>query len=270
LTVETILENQIWPDPDGGVFNMNQQLQTKTESPALLQAGMARFSARQFLLFLVFFFVSAPFVEKLPHGDYIDGTLLTLVLLSGVFAVGSDRKTLLLAAILVAPAVIGRWIHQFWPGRVSHGIFLGFGLVFILFLIAHLLRFILRARRVNAEVLCAGISSYLLLGLAWMFAYLLVNELVPDAFSFTTGPDSEHVLTGFNAYYFSFITLCTVGYGDIVPVSHTARMLATMEAMTGTLFMAVLIARLVALYSTQPPAADRPEVSTSTHPEKID
>ena len=235
--------------------------------PAPSQAGMARFSARQFLLFLVFFFVSAPFVEKLPHGDFIDGGLLTLVLLSGVFAAGSDRKTLWLAGILATPAVIGRWINQIWPGLVSHEIFLGFGLVFIIFLIAHLLRFILRARRVNSEVLCAGISSYLLLGLAWMFAYLLVNELVPDAFCFTAGPESEHVLTAFNAYYFSFITLCTVGYGDIVPVSHVARMLATVEAITGTLFMAVLIARLVALYSTQSPkVADEPNARTDFRP----
>jgi voltage-gated potassium channel Kch len=60
-------------------------------------------------------------------------------------------------------------------------------------------------------------------------------------------------MSGFTAIYFSFITLTTVGYGDIVPVSTVARMLTSTEAMTGTLFMAVLIARLVSLYSTQPP-----------------
>ena len=58
----------------------------------------------------------------------------------------------------------------------------------------------------------------------------------------------------FDAYYFSFITLSTVGYGDITPLSHGARTLAMMEAMVGTLYMAVLISRLVALYSAQSPA----------------
>jgi hypothetical protein len=59
----------------------------------------------------------------------------------------------------------------------------------------------------------------------------------------------------FDAYYFSFITLSTVGYGDITPLSRGARTLAMMEAMVGTLYMAVLISRLVALYSAQSPAA---------------
>jgi voltage-gated potassium channel Kch len=58
----------------------------------------------------------------------------------------------------------------------------------------------------------------------------------------------------FNAFYYSFMTLTTVGYGDITPVSKVARMLAVMEAMSGTLFLGVLIARLVSLYSTPSPA----------------
>jgi hypothetical protein len=56
-------------------------------------------------------------------------------------------------------------------------------------------------------------------------------------------------MNGFNAFYFSFITLSTVGYGDITPLSRIARWLAAMEAMTGLLYVAVLIARLVSLYS---------------------
>ena len=56
-------------------------------------------------------------------------------------------------------------------------------------------------------------------------------------------------MNGFNGFYFSFITLSTVGYGDITPVSKVARMLAAMEAMTGLFYVAILIARLVSLYS---------------------
>ena len=68
-------------------------------------------------------------------------------------------------------------------------------------------------------------------------------------------------MAGFNAVYFSYITLTTVGYGDIAPVSNVARMLAITESMSGTLFVGVLIARLVSLYSTPSPveaADDRP------------
>ena len=67
-------------------------------------------------------------------------------------------------------------------------------------------------------------------------------------------------MSGFTAIYFSFITLATLGYGDITPVADVARMLAMLEAMTGTLFVGVMIARLVSLYSVpgqkQTPAHD--------------
>jgi glucan phosphoethanolaminetransferase (alkaline phosphatase superfamily) len=213
---------------------------------------MHRFSTVEFLAALIIFFVSAPFVEDLPHGNFVDGSLLTVVLISGLLAVSRSRRLLTTAIILATPAVTARWTHLFRPDLPSH-YFLVPGLVFVVFLIANFLHFILRARYVNAEVLCAGISVYLLLGMAWMFAYLLVSDFSPGAFVFTTGPDTDHVLNSFNAYYFSFITLTTVGFGDIAPVSHTARMLAATEATSGTLFMAVLIARLVALYSAQSP-----------------
>jgi hypothetical protein len=60
-------------------------------------------------------------------------------------------------------------------------------------------------------------------------------------------------MKGITALYFSYISLTTVGYGDITPVSNVARMLSAAEAMTGTLFMAVLISRLVSMYSSQSP-----------------
>jgi voltage-gated potassium channel Kch len=219
-----------------------------------VRAGVRHFSVKLFLTFLVVFFVLAPFVEELPHGNFIDGSLLTLVLMSGVLAVGRSHKILIAAIVLAAPVIIGRWVHLFRTD-LSDAIFLVPGLVFFAFLIGNFLYFILRAKRVDSEVLCAGLSVYLLLGMAWMVAYLLVDEFSHgSAFAFTAGgPDSAHVMTGFTAIYFSFITLTTVGYGDIVPVTTVARMLTSTEAMTGTLFMAVLIARLVSLYSTQPP-----------------
>ncbi len=100
-------------------------------------------------------------------------------------------------------------------------------------------------------MLCVGISAYLLLGLSWSFAYLLVAQLAPGAFFLNNGTTTGHSLHGADAFYFSLITLSTVGYGDIIPVSNVARMLAAMEAITGSLFVAVLIARLVALYSSE-------------------
>jgi hypothetical protein len=122
--------------------------------------------------------------------------------------------------------------------------------VLVAFVVFNLLGFVLRAPSVNTDVLCASISAYLMLGLIWTMAYWLVDQLTPGgAFSFNTNAGRQS-MNGFNAFYFSFITLSTVGYGDITPLSRIARWLAALEAMTGLLYVAVLIARLVSLYST--------------------
>jgi hypothetical protein len=219
-----------------------------------LHIGLRHFSAVEFFIVLVVMFVTAPFVEDFKAGTSIDTVLMTVVLASGVLAVGGRRRTLLLAVALAIPAFVGKWINEYWTDLVPPEIYLGSGLLFILFITLNFLRYILLAPRVNTEVVCAGISVYLLLGLLWTLAYILTARIAtlnnsPPAFLITT--DSSHLMNGSNSLYFSFITLSTVGYGDIVPVSKMARMLAMTEAMTGTLYMAVFISRLVALYSSQ-------------------
>src|SRR5437762_3509363 len=208
-----------------------------------------RFSAVQLLIALVAFFICAPFVEEIKGGDLIVSGLFSLVLVAGVVAVAQRKRTLMIAIVLAFPAIVGRWINYFRPDLIPPVVFLVSGLILIAFVVGHLLRFVLRAPSVTVEVLCASISAYLMLGLMWTMAYWLVDQLTPGgAFSFNTNAGTRS-MNGFNGFYFSFITLSTVGYGDITPVSRIARWLAAMEAMTGLLYVAVLIARLVSLYS---------------------
>jgi voltage-gated potassium channel len=231
--------------------------------------GNFRSSTAQFLVALILMLFAAPFLDEIKHGPAIDAVLLTLVLSLGVLAVGRSHRTLMLALVLMVPAVVARWVGHFQPHLFPLAVQPVAALVFISYVEFQLLHFIFRARRVNSEVLCAGISGYLLLGILWMSAYMLVsrlnpvdpNNLVghPGAFSFNIGTASAHSLSQFEAYYFSFITLSTVGYGDITPLSNGARTLAMMEAMTGTLYMAVLISRLVALYSSQDSESPQPK-----------
>jgi hypothetical protein len=208
-----------------------------------------RLNAVQLLVALALLFFCFPFVEEVKGGDVIVSILLSLVLLSAVVAVADRKGVFFIALLLAIPAIGGRWINHFRPDLVPPPVFLTAGLVLIAFVVANLLRFVLRAPSVNVEVLCASISAYLMLGLLWTVAYWLVDQLTPGAFAFDANVERQSI-HGFNAFYFSFITLSTVGYGDITPVSKVARMLAAMEAMTGLLYVAVLIARLVALYSS--------------------
>ena len=225
--------------------------------------GNFRSSAAQFLAALILMLFTAPFVNELKYGRAIDILLMTLVLAMGVLAVGRSRRTLVLALVLALPAVVTRWAGHFLPQLLPPWVHSVTALIFLAFVEYQLLHFIFRAPRVNSEVMCAGISGYLLLGILWMVAYRTVSflnpidpthpDLNPPPFAFTVGVTTPHSLSQFEAYYFSFITLSTVGYGDITPLSPGARTLAMLEAMTGTLYMALLISRLVALYSSQTP-----------------
>lgn len=226
--------------------------------------GFARFSAVELLIALVLLIVTTPLLENVPGGDLIEAILFSSVLGSAVLAVGGRRRMLGWATLLATPAIAGKWLSHYHPEFFSRPLFIATALIFIAFIVVNLLRFVLRSQRVNSEVLCASIAAYLLLGLAWAFAYMLATNLEPNAFVFNTTHPPSDSMDGPTAFYFSFVTLSTVGYGDITPVSHVARMLAITEAMTGLLYVAVLIARLVALYSTpdSSPQSNAPDQPT--------
>ena len=210
--------------------------------------------------------VTTPFVLDSPDGKLIETALLTLVFLSAVLAVGGRRRTLFVAAALVTPAIAGTWIDHFRPNLAVKECTLATAVVFSAFVIMQLLRFMLQAPRVDSQVLCAGVSSYLMLAILWSFAYLLVVRMIPNAFVFPIRPEVNRPLTDFDAVYFSFSTLTTLGYGDIVPEAKVARQLAILEATTGTLYVTVLIARLVSVYSTGGSLGAAPAVASARAP----
>ncbi len=210
--------------------------------------GLLRYSMAWFLGALVVLIVTVPFVQEFQNFRYIEAALVSVVLTLAVLAVGGRRKTLAVAIVLAAPTIAGRWLYHFQAADKSFAFYIGCFLVFIGFVVFQFLRFMLRSPRVTSEVLCAVVATYIMLGLLWASAYMLVARLSPGAFS---GLSAGQSFQGFNALYFSLITLTTIGYGDIVPVSSAARMLAMMEGITGTMYVAVLISRLVALYTSE-------------------
>jgi hypothetical protein len=97
------------------------------------------------------------------------------------------------------------------------------------------------------------VAAYLMLAVFWAFVYEFVALVVPDSFSFTVTSDAGRSMSGFLALYFSLGTLTTVDYGDIIPVSNVARMLCMLQAVAGVFYLAILISRLVSLYSSASP-----------------
>ncbi len=226
------------------------------KSLGMRRLGTMRYSSVELLAALILLFLATPFVEDMQQGPRIEAGLFTLVMISAGLAVGGRRKILAIAGLLLVPTLIAQWSHHLFPELVSPVSHLVMGILFMGFVLTHLLRFILRGSQVNAEVLCAGISVYLLIGLLWTLAYMLTGHLSNDAFTFVNDPDKERTMTSFNAFYFSFTTLSTVGFGDITPVSKVARTLTIMEAITGMFYVAILISRLVSMYAPAAAAAE--------------
>ena len=223
-----------------------------------------RFSLGYFLGAIILNILISPFVDPLKGGDLIETMLTTLVLLIAVLSIAGRWKALL-GIVMAAPAVIGQWLNYWWPDQISvYVVTRVSGLLFIAFVVVELLRFIIYAPQVDAEVLCAAVAGFLLSGLAWSLAYNLLDRLNPNSFVFTLSAKNDFSMNGFTSLYFSFITLSTLGYGDIVPAAQVARMLAMVEAMFGMFYMALLIARLVSLYSSKDqPRMDPPSQATA-------
>ena len=218
-----------------------------------------RLSAIELLVALVALFATLPFLERLRVGPLIESILLTIALISAVLAIAGRGVILIIASLIAAPTLAARWIHQYWPEVIPAEAFLISAIILLVFIIYRLLLFVLRAEIVDTEVLCASVSAYFLIGLLWTFAYWLIAEVIPGAFALNAATGANASMKGFNGVYFSFITLGTVGYGDITPVANVAKMLAAMEGMIGVLYVAVLIARLVSIRATNKPTLPGPD-----------
>ena len=98
-----------------------------------------------------------------------------------------------------------------------------------------------------AEHIFAALDAYLLAGLIFAVCYWLLDQTWPASFGVASASDLDLA----HAIYFSFVTIATLGYGDIVPASDATRGLAILEAVSGQMYLTVLVARLVSLYSKQ-------------------
>lgn len=229
-----------------GLTPASASIRSTSRYPAMM--GLFRYSATQLLVALVLLIFFTPFVELAPYGDLIESVLFSLVLLSAVLAVGRQRGTLVLAVLLVVAALSAHWLEQLTPHLVPSSLSPALSIPFVGFVTIQLLRHIIRAERITRETVCAGLAAYIMLGLLWMFAYLLVDRLAPGSLLRFGQPIQD--CSDLDSFYFSFVTLTSVGYGDITPASRVTQMLAVLEAMTGMFFAITLIARLVSLYET--------------------
>lgn len=191
-------------------------------------------------------FLGGPVGAVHGAGQLIFDVFFSLFLVSGVVAFSGHRRLAVVVAASGIAALAMRWARygptQGFTGRLEGWLSIG-ALLILTFLV---LQHVFRDGPITADRVRGAILAYLLLGLVWAFAYELVELTYPGAV-LMGGQTLKDANPTHTFGYFSFVTLTTLGYGDIVPVHPIARSLAVAEALIGQLYPAILIGRLVSL-----------------------
>lgn len=121
--------------------------------------------------------------------------------------------------------------------------------LFFGYIIVMLLKKIFASRIIDINIILGAVCVYFLIGVVWALLYALVGAYVPGSYDFVGENISQADMNNF--VYYSIVTLTTLGYGDITPLSASAKALAAMEALVGQVYLTVIIARLVGLHMQQ-------------------
>lgn len=231
-------------------------------SPSPQPSKQGFLSLLALLISLIFVLLVVPIAESLPFATWALRAGLTAVLFASVSASGTRRHLFGMAVVVVVVAAPLSWATMFidFPNLFLASCILDF-LIFIAMAIAILVS-VFRKHIATIHSIFGAISAYLLLGLAWSVLYWGIDhwnseslrfnmrgELTPPSISTPLGTES---LSEF--IYFSFVTMSTLGYGDIVPISTTAQSLTWVQSVLGQFYNAILVAWLVSAIPRHPPA----------------
>ncbi len=198
-----------------------------------------------FLLAYIFFLYPLGWVGSLRP---LTTVFFSLILITGAITVSRNRifRTLVLSWGLLA--FILMWVRYMFPYQTVIFVANCLALFFLVLLTSLILGQALREGPTTSHRIMGAVAAYLLIGMVWSLAYYLVALWIPGAFSIQgpSAPSGGESLQS-QLFYFSFVTLTTLGYGDIAAVHPIVRMLVILEGVIGQLFPAILIARLVSL-----------------------
>jgi hypothetical protein len=218
------------------------------DSPATFIQFVFRERFLFLLIVLLGMLILNPILDEFVRLSAILKLLLTAVFIFAIHALSDKRHHILLATALALPMLVSVWFEHFVesPVLVLMGNFCG--MAFVAFVVINILVFIYQQQEVTRDLIVGAAVVYLLMGLGWTFLYRALDIINPASFSV---PSSAAHRESFHFLYYSFVTLTTLGYGDITPVTSVARSLSILEAIIGQLYLVVQVAWLVGVYVSQ-------------------
>ena len=199
---------------------------------------------------LLLSFIS-PLFSSTAYARSVIDLAITVVFFTAIVVVSSSRKHFIIGMILMVPTLILTWGIKPYDIDNLELIALTGSVIFFCYIAALILIDTLKAKMVTLDTIAAGICVYLFFGNICGFIYAIVGRLDPNAFSIPAATASylgDNIGDISSAMYFSFVTLTTLGYGDITPINEFARSLAFLEAAMGQIYLTVLIASLVGIH----------------------
>ena len=202
---------------------------------------------RCFFLFIALLglLIGIPILGETTHGRTLVGILDIVILVTAVSAVARSRLSLTAALVLGLPVLVFQVTALRTDSPAHLALSWGLGAVFYVFAIVQLLEYVLRREAITADKLYGAVAVYLMLGITWAFIYGVFQYWHVGAFAML---GTARFLELPELIYFSFVVLTTTGFGDITPMVVQTRFLAILEALTGVLYVAILIARLTGVY----------------------
>ncbi len=217
-----------------------------------LRAGLIRIRRdgvrRKFLVLLtslILLLALYPYVGPEDGGEIFFKVLTSIVLIAGVHAVGDSRRALVVAGLFASAALLSGWLYVVTGIPTLNTAENAISLVFYAYTTIIILSVVLRSRTITTDTIYGAVSVYLLIGLTFANGYTFIETVYPGSFYASTVHDPGGSLAFQDLLYYSFVTMTTLGYGDITPVTDQARSLAMLEAVSGVLYVAVLISRLI-------------------------
>ena len=211
----------------------------------------------QTLLFCILLtLLMSPLLEGFVGMRQLLNICFTVILLSATFAASDRRSPPFIAFILALPMLLYYWVGHLAPEPMFKIVGLCSGVLFFLYIIGVILSYVLRSKQISQEVIFGALVVYLLLGLLWTFLFSMTETLSPGSFSSPARLGEEN---RFAFLYYSYVTLTTLGYGDVTPVTSMATSLAVVEAIIGQIYLTVLIARLVGMHISYSSKKEQPD-----------
>lgn len=225
-----------------------------TSGPSTLSVNRYRYLLASLLVLIVV----EPWLRG-PGARVLLVSVFSAILISAVWGLHTSRRGFVAGMTLAALALAGNWVGVFVESVPLLFMTRGVTVAFLGLVIWTLLGNIARQTRIQPETIYQAACVYLILGVIFALVYASVSQVdagafnpVPTAGAAPDGADTGSRGAGLARWvYFSFITLTTVGYGDITPIAPAARSFVILEALIGQFFVAVLVARLVGLLQTQ-------------------